>query len=58
MTKVSVLMPVYKTPKKFLPNVEHISHVKFFGLQLMKIVRRGEIIQTSIFGKIPPCHQN
>lgn len=51
-------MPAYKTPKKFLPNVEHISHVKFFGLQLMRIVRRGEITQASIFGKIPPCHQN
>ena len=58
MTKVSVLMPVYKTPEKFLPNVEHIGHVKFFGLQLMKIVHRGEISQTSIFEKIPPCHQN
>ena len=51
-------MPVYKTPEKFLPNVEHIGHVKFFGLQLMKIVHSGEIAQTSIFEKIPPCHQN
>ena len=39
--------------EKILPNVEHISRVKFLGLQLMKIVRRGEITKGYLFGKIP-----
>lgn len=39
--------------EKILPNVEHVSRVKFLGLQLMKIVRRGEITKGYLFGKIP-----
>ena len=39
--------------EKILPNVEHVSRVKFLGLQLMKIVRRGEISKGYLLGKIP-----
>ena len=39
--------------EKILPNMEHISRVKFLGLQLMKIVRRGEITKGYLFGKLP-----
>ena len=39
--------------EKILPNVEQISRVKFLGLQITKIVRRGEITKGYLFGKIP-----
>lgn len=39
--------------EKILPNVEQISRVKFFGLPLIKIVRRGEITKGYLFGKLP-----
>ena len=39
--------------EKILPNMEHISRVKFLGLQLMKIVRRGETTKGCLFGKLP-----
>lgn len=39
--------------EKILPNVEQISRVKFLGLPLIKIVRRGEITKSYLFGKLP-----
>ena len=39
--------------EKILPNVEQISRVKFLGLTLIKIVRRGEITKGYLFGKLP-----
>ena len=39
--------------EKILPNVEQISRVKFFGLPLIKIVRRGETTKGYLFGKLP-----
>ena len=39
--------------EKILPNVEQISRVKFLGLPLIKIVRRGETTKGYLLGKIP-----
>lgn len=39
--------------EKILPNVEQISRVKFFGLPLIKLVRRGETTKGYLFGKLP-----
>lgn len=39
--------------EKILPNVEQISHVKFLGLPLIKIVRCGKTTKGYLFGKLP-----
>ena len=39
--------------EKILPYVEYVSRVKFLGLQITKIVRRGEITKGYLFGKLP-----
>ena len=39
--------------EKILPDVEQISRVKFLGIKIMKIVRRGEITKGYLFGKLP-----
>lgn len=39
--------------EKILPDVEYVSRVKFLGLPMTKIVRRGEITKIYLFGKIP-----